>query len=160
MEALGIDLKLMIAQVVNFGILFFLLSKFAYKPIVKMIEERQTKVEQGLKDAEAAGKSRSEAEIDAEKIREQAYKDANEILKNAKEAANLEAGEIVKKASEQADRIMLTAKEEAASSKSKVLTEAKGEISSLIITALDKIVGKEIDSAQKEKLTRKAISEL
>ncbi len=160
MEALGIDLKLLIAQIVNFGILFFLLSKFAYKPIVKMIEDRQQKVEQGLKDAETAGKSRSEAEIDAEKIREQAYKDANDILKNAKDAANLEAGEIVKKASEQADRIMKTAKEEAATSKSKVLTEAKSEISSLIITALDKIVGKEIDSVQKEKLTAKAIKEL
>ena len=160
MDALGIDLKLLIAQIVNFGILFFLLSKFAYKPIVAMIEERQKKVEQGLKDAEAAAKSRGEAELDAEKVREQAYKDANEILKNAKDAANLEAAEIVKKSSEQADRIMKTAKEEAASSKSKVLTEAKSEISGLIISALDKIVGKEIDNAQKEKLTAKAIKEL
>lgn len=160
MEALGINLMSLIAQIVNFGILFFLLSRFAYKPIVGMLDERKKKVEQGLADAESAAKDRKNAEIDAEKVLETAYKDANEILKNAKAGATEEAAAIVKKASEQADRIMKAAKDEAAGAKDKVMAEAKKELSDVVIIALDKIVGSELDKGQKEKLTTRAISEL
>lgn len=160
MEALGIDLKLLIAQIINFGILFFLLSKFAYKPILNILEERRMKVEQGIKDSEEAGKRLAEAEAEAEKIQEKAYKDANEILKNAKAAATEEASQIVKKASDQADRVMKGAKEEAASAKDKVMAEAKKEISDVVVIALDKIVGSELTVEQKNKLTSKAITEL
>ena len=74
MEALGIDLKLLIAQVVNFGILLFVLSKFLYKPVVTMLEERQKKAEQTIKDSDKATKTLIKSEDDADKVREQAYK--------------------------------------------------------------------------------------
>jgi len=160
MEALGINLLSFIAQIINFLIVMFLLWKFAYKPVLGILEDRQKKVEQGLKDADKAAKDRSEAELEAEKIREKAYGEANEILKNAKEAANTEAADIVKKASDQADRIMKNAKDEAAAAKDKVMKDAKKEISDVVVLALDKIVGEELDSNQKEKLTTRAISEL
>lgn len=160
MEALGIDLKLLIAQIVNFLIVMFLLWKFAYTPILKMLTDRKEKIAQGLKDSEEADKRLKKAEIECEKIQEKAYADANEILKNAKAAATAEAAEIVKKASEQADRVMKTAKDEAAASKEKVLKEAKKEISDVVVIALDKIVGKELSDEQKTKLTSKAIADL
>lgn len=160
MEALGINLTSFIAQIINFLIVMFLLWKFAYKPVLGILETRQKKVEQGLKDADKAASDRQNAELDAEKIREKAYKEANEILKNAKEAAALETGELVKKASEQADRIMANAKAEAASAKDKVMSEAKKEISDVVIIALDKVVGEEFSDEEKKKLTARAISEL
>jgi len=160
MEALGIDLKLLIAQIINFGILFFLLSKFLYKPITKMLDDRQTKIEKGLKDAEKAATDLKKADTESEKILEKAYKDANGILKNAKAAATAEGALIIKKSSEQADRIMKNAKAEAANAKDKVLLEAKKEISDVIVIALDKIVGQELSEDQKKKLTSKAIAEL
>ncbi|NCN42517.1 ATP synthase F0 subunit B [Candidatus Berkelbacteria bacterium CG10_big_fil_rev_8_21_14_0_10_43_13] len=160
MEVLGIDVKLIIAQIVNFAILFFLLSKLLYKPITGLLEDRQTKIDKGLKDAEKAAKDRSGAEIEAEKIAEKAYKDANEILKNAKSEATAEAAAIIKKASEQADRIMANAKSEATLSKEKALKDAKTEISDVVVIALSKIVGDELTEEQKNKLTSKAIMEL
>jgi F-type H+-transporting ATPase subunit b len=160
MESLGIDLKLIIAQLVNFGILLFLLNKFLYKPVVNMLEERETKINQGLKDAEDASKKLAEASNDSKKIQEKAYADAQDILKNAKEAASAEATEIVSKANNQADRTMKNAKEEASSLKDKTMLEAKKEISDVVILALDKIVDKELTAEQKEKLTSKAISNL
>jgi len=160
MEALGINLLSFIAQIVNFLIVMLLLWKFAYKPVLKMLDERKMKIEQGLEDAEKAGKDRGEAELEAEKIREKAYKEANEILKNAKDAANAEAGELVKKASDQADRIMKSAREEAAAMKEKVMADAKKEISDVVVIALDKIVGGEFTTEEKKKMTSKAIAEL
>ncbi len=160
MDALGINLKLILAQIVNFGIVFFLLSKLLYKPVGNLLSERTEKIETGLKDAEKAGKDRANAEVEAEKIAEKAYKDANEILKNAKAEATLEATGIVKKASEQADRIMANAKSEAATAKDKALEDAKGEISDVVVIALSKIVGDELTEEQKAKLTSKAIADL
>ncbi|MCX6808905.1 MAG: F0F1 ATP synthase subunit B [Candidatus Berkelbacteria bacterium] len=160
MDALGIDLKLIIAQLVNFGILFFLLSKFAYKPILKMLEDRQSKIDQGLTDAEKAATELAKSEEEAEKIREKAFREANDILRNAKDSASLESAELIKKASDQADRTIKAAKDEAASAKDKVMSEAKKEVADIVIIALDKIVSKELTTEQKKNLTSKAISEL
>lgn len=160
MDALGINLTSFIAQIINFLIVMLLLWKFAYKPILGIFEERQKKVEQGLKDAEKAATDRKSAESDAEKIREKAYTEANEILKNAKDAANAEAAELIKKASDQADRMMKGSKEESAAMKEKVMKDAKKEISDVVVIALNKIVGKEFTEEEKKKLTSKAIAEL
>ena len=48
---LGIDWKIFLAQLVNFGIVFFVLKKFAFSPIQKLLKERQSKIEKGLNDA-------------------------------------------------------------------------------------------------------------
>jgi F-type H+-transporting ATPase subunit b len=160
MESLGIDLKLIIAQLINFGILLFFLTKFLYKPVTKMLEERENKIGQGLKDAEEAATKLAKANDEAEKIQGKAFADANDILKNAKDAAAVESTEIIKKASEQAERTVRTAKEDAATEKANIFNEAKKGISDVVILALNKIVGKELTDEQKTKLSNKAISEL
>ncbi|MFA6963327.1 MAG: F0F1 ATP synthase subunit B [Patescibacteria group bacterium] len=160
MEALGIDLKLIIAQIINFGLLFFLLSKFAYKPILKMLTDRQEKIQKGLSDADKAAKKLAETEKEATEIRDKAFKEADEILKNAKVAALAETSAIGDKAAEQAERTIKNAKAEADQVKANVMKDAKKEISDVVIIALDKIVGTEFTAEEKKKMTSKAISEL
>ena len=65
-EKLGIDVKLVIAQLVNFFILLYVLKRFAYKPVLKILEDRERKIEKGLKDAQSAEKRLHEME-EAEK---------------------------------------------------------------------------------------------
>lgn len=160
MEALGIDLKLILAQIINFSLLFFILSKLLYKPLGNLLNERSQKIATGLKDAEKAAKDRANAEVEAEKIIEKAYKDANEILKNTKTEATAEATGIIKKASEQADHLLANAKAEAQSTKEKVMKDAKKEISDVVVIALSKIAGDELTAEQKKKMTSKAIADL
>jgi len=160
MEALGIDWKLLIAQVVNFLILIILLTKFLYKPIVKMLDDRSKKIESGLKAAEKSQKDLAKADVDAEKIREKAYKEANEILVGAKKEADLEAKNIVKKAEKQSEEIRKYAAEEALQSKEKAMHGAKSELSNLVTLALGKIIGDQLDENEKKKLTEKAIKDL
>lgn len=160
MESLGIDLKLIIAQLINFGILFFLLSKFAYKPIMNMLDERQKKIEQGLADAESSAKKLADVEAETAKLMDKTSKDADQIMNNAKAAAKVEAAELIKKATDQADRTTKNAEAEAKSAKDNVVSEARKELSSVIVMALDKIVGKELSEDQKKSLTTKAITEL
>lgn len=160
MESLGIDLKILIAQTVNFVIVMILLWKFAYNPIIKILDERKNKIAQGLKDAESAAKSKEETIVESRAISDKAHAEASEILKNAKESAVSEANEIIKKANDQADRILENAKNEAASMKDKILREAKGEIAGVVSLALDKIVNEELDRSTKEKITAIALKEL
>lgn len=160
MESLGIDLKLIIAQLINFGILFFLLSKFAYKPIMNMLDERQKKIEQGLADAEASAKKLADVEAETAKLMEKTSKEADQIMNNAKAAAKVEAAELIKKATDQAERTTKNAESEAKSAKDNVISEARKELSGVIVMALDKIVGKELSEDQKKSLTTKAITEL
>jgi len=160
MEALGIDWKLLIAQVVNFIILLILLTKFLYKPIVKMLDNRADKIESGLKAAEKSQQDLKKADVESEKIREKAYKEANEILAGAKTEASDEAKKIVAKAEAQAEEIRKYAAEEALSSKDKAMKSAKGELSNLVTLALGKIIGEQISESDKEKMTEKAIKDM
>ncbi len=160
MDALGIDPKLMLAQIINFVILLFLLNRFLYKPITKILLERKEKIAEGIKESE---KSKAQLELatkEAEKIREKAYKEANDILQKAKNEANKEAAEIVKKASSQVQKSMDALALEKATYKEKVMSEVKKETGDIVILALNKIVGKEITEEEKKRLTERAIKEL
>ncbi len=160
MEALGIDLKLLLAQIVNFTILFVVLSKFLYKPITKMLDDREEKICKGLNDSNEASKSLECAKEAADKVRDKAYKAADKLITNAKKEAGEKAAAIVKKANEQADKILKNANGEASLAKERALKEAKKELSSVVVMALDKIVSTEIDASTKDRLTQKAIREL
>lgn len=160
MQALGIDWKLLLAQIVNFLILLVLLTKFLYKPIVKILDTRTEKIEAGLKAAEKSQKDLEKADVDAEKIREKAYEDANEILVNAKAEASAEAKQIVSKVETQAKEIRKYAAEEALQSKDKAMKDARGELSNLVTLALGKIIGEQLGEAAKQKMTKDAIKKL
>ena len=71
-EAFGIDVRLIIIQVFNFGILMAVLTYFLYKPVLKMLNEREAKIAQGIKDAEEAAKVRGEATEEKKAILEKA----------------------------------------------------------------------------------------
>lgn len=160
MEALGIDPKLLIAQVINFVIVLLLLRKFAYNPILNMLDQRSKTIATGLKDSEEASKKLESANEEKEKILEKAYKEAGEMLTLAKKEAKAEAEKILKTANDQAALIRKTSLEESEQAKSSAITDAKKEVSSLIMLALEKIVGQKIDQKEREALTAKAIEEI
>lgn len=160
LTSLGINGKLLIAQIINFLILLFLLSKLLYKPILKMMDERSDKIESGLKAAKKSQESLVKAEEEAEKIREKAYKESNEILANAKAQSEKQQKELVAKAEAQADQIRHHAAEESLAAKEKALKEAKGEISGLIVLALEKITKNKISLKEKQELANAAAKEI
>ncbi|HMA79010.1 MAG TPA: hypothetical protein VKP88_07860, partial [Candidatus Paceibacterota bacterium] len=60
-QAFGIDTRLIVVQIINFGLLLALLSYFLYRPILNLLEEREAKITQGIKDAEAAAAAKADA---------------------------------------------------------------------------------------------------
>lgn len=118
-----IDWKLMIAQIVNFGLVFAALYLIAAKPLAKLIKDRNKEITDGLENAEKASLELKNANLQKEEIIKDAKKDATKILvasekdgkdiiKDAKDKANLEKEEIIKQARIDAEKEKKHAKDE------------------------------------------------
>src|SRR3989344_8262437 len=84
---LGIDWKLLLAQAVNFAVLFWVLRRFAYQPMLDFLEKRTVRIERGLKDAEAATAKLSELEVKEKAVLGEARTEAKAIIAAAEESA-------------------------------------------------------------------------
>ena len=92
MEQLGINPIFLLSQIVNFAVLAFLLHRFAYKPILKMLDQRRERIEKGLEDARLAEEARANAEQERQQILDGARAEAQRVVAEANER-----GEAVKK---------------------------------------------------------------
>lgn len=154
---LGIDWKLLIAQIVNFLVLLFILYKFAYGPILTMLEKRQKKIEKGLKDAEAAGKKLEESEEKQKEILKRARTEAKEIVEKAHAQAEKSKSEMATEAKTQAEKIIAGAKVEIEREKEKTIGEIKSEIGSLVVAAAEKIIDEKLDASKDKKLIEESL---
>src|SRR3970040_570006 len=99
MEALGINLGLLIVQIIAFFIIFLTLNAWVYGPLLNMMESRKQKIAQGLEDARVAAEARANAEKEAAKIIADAQTEASRVVREATDRAGL-AGQDVKAAAE------------------------------------------------------------
>jgi F-type H+-transporting ATPase subunit b len=158
-EAFGIDYRILIAQLVNFGILVFVLWKFAYKPMFKMLEDRRKKIEDGIENAAKAEKRLEGIEKKEKEVLKEAKLEAAKILENAKVMAeDIRKSEILK-TQEEMGRMINKERENLQAEKAKVLREIKKEVSGLIVASLEKVL-EEKASKKDEDLIKKAIKEI
>jgi F-type H+-transporting ATPase subunit b len=152
MEALGINLGLIIVQIIAFIILFLTLNAWVYQPLLNMMETRKQKIAQGLEDARVAAQAREDAEKQASKIIGEAQTEASKIVAEATErAAN--AGNDVKAAAEaEAAKSRDAAIAEAEVERSRVLGDLRGQVASLAIAAANKLVGETLDEKKQRAL--------
>ncbi|MBI4653063.1 F0F1 ATP synthase subunit B [Candidatus Kuenenbacteria bacterium] len=137
---LGIEPLLLIAQVVNFLLLFFILKKFLYNPVIKMLNERTKKIEKSLKEAKEIEEKRIEIEEQKTKEILKARKEAEQILEKSKEIGEKIKIEMNIEAEQKAQEIILKARQEIKQEKSKAIEDAKGQIADLIILSTEKIL--------------------
>jgi len=156
-QAFGLDIKLLIANFVNFLILVFVLYKLGYKPILKFVKERQEKIEKGIKDAEDATKKLENAEVEKDELLSAAHKEAQEIIKNAKEQATLQSDAITKKAKSETASIVEKAKKEIRLEKEQSIVAARKEIAQIAILATEKLLNKKMDKKESERIAKEGL---
>jgi F-type H+-transporting ATPase subunit b len=152
-----IDIKMLVAQLVNFTIVLLVLWKFAYKPILKTMNERSAKIEKGLKDAENAGKKLTETAEKEKEVLADARKEAQTIISKAEDMAKKSKEQIAVEAKVQADKILESAKIQIEEEKQKLLKEVKAEIGNLVVAATEKIIGEKLDKTKDKELIEKAL---
>jgi F-type H+-transporting ATPase subunit b len=139
-HAFGIDVRLILMQVVNFGLLMAALTYFLYKPVLKILKEREEKIAKGIEDAKAAEVARASAEEEKKGIIATANKDAEAMTTRATEHANTRAEQIVADAHKKADQVIKDAGDRSSEMKTQILRESEAEIAKLAVLAAEKVL--------------------
>ena len=139
-EAFGVDVKLITVQIINFVILLAALSYFLYKPLLKLLADREASIKQGIDDAESAAKAKSEADNEKQAIVAAAHAEATEVNSRAKAAADQKAAEIVADAEEKKAAIVKDAERKSEELKAQAQKESEAEIAKVAILAAEKLL--------------------
>ena len=158
MEALGINLGMLVVQILVFTIVMLTLNAWVYKPMLNMMETRKQKIAQGLEDARVAAEARADAQKEADKIRAEAQAEAAKIVREATERAAT-AGQDVKAAAEaEAAKARDAAMAEAEMERNRILGDLRGQVASLAIAAANKLVGDALDENRQRALLNEFFS--
>lgn len=152
MEQLGLNLGLIIVQIIAFIIVFLTLNAWVYQPMLNMMESRKQKIAQGLEDARVAAEARADAEKEAAKVIADAQTEASKIVREATDRAAV-AGQDVKAAVEaEAAKAREAAIAEAEVERNRILGDLRSQVASLAITAANKLVGEALDEKKQRAL--------
>lgn len=153
--ALGINLGLLAANLLNVLLMILLLTVVAYRPIVKMLRTRRERIAEGLNNARRAEEALASAEADKQAILDQARAEAQRIAAEARARAEEAANQIKAEARAEANRILQEAREDAAAERAQLLAEMREQIVDLSIAAANRLIGASLD----EKRQRAIITE-
>lgn len=157
-DALGLNVKILVAQFINFGVLVFVIYKFAYGPIMKVLNDRQEKIEKGIDDATEAGKKLIEIEEKEKTVLTEARKEAQEIIKKAQEVAEASKAQIIETTRQEAASIMTNTQKKIEQEREKIMGEVRSEISGLVIAVAEKLIDVKMDGEKDKKLVEDMIS--
>ena len=141
--AFGVNWHLLLIQGINFAILLFILWRFLYTPLLKMIDDRREKIAEGVKTAEAANKRLEDAKKESGEIVGSAAREAEGLVASARTRAEEREGEIVKAAETRAQSILKDATARAEEAKRQALLESEREIARAAMLAAEKILRKD-----------------
>ena len=156
---MGINIPGLITQLISFAILVFLLTRFLYKPVVKLLDERAEKIKKGLSDAETASKGAEEAASKIEEELSQARLEGKKLVEAAREASNQLREEEKEKIAVEISKMMEKAKKEINSERDSAILEFKNRFGELDVDAAGKVIEKEIDEKSHSELITKALEE-
>ncbi len=156
-ETFHIDVRLLIAQLINFAIVFFVLYFFAVKPLIKIMQERTKKIEKGLADAKKIDARMLEAEDEFKKTVARAKIEAGLLMEKAQAHAEEKRKEMLIKTKEEIGQIINAEKAAIQQEKAKILKEIKEDISGLVIAGVEKILEKKMDKKDDMELIKEII---
>jgi F-type H+-transporting ATPase subunit b len=152
MEALGINLGLLIVQLIAFTIVMLTLNAWVYKPMLDMMETRKKKIAQGLEDARVAADARANAEKDAAKIVADAQAEASKVVREATERAEVASKDVRAAAEGEAAKAREAAMAEAELERGRILGDLRSQVAALAIAAANKLVGEALDEKKQRAL--------
>jgi len=145
------DLGLIVWTTLVFCILFFLLAKYAWKPILKAVKDREKSIEKALESAEEAKQQMAELTSSNEALLNEARAERDAMLKEARDIKEGIVTEAKTTANKEAEKIIASARESIQHEKMAAITELKNQVANLSIEIAEKILKDELSSADKQK---------
>lgn len=138
--AFGLDWKLLLIQGINFGVLLTALTYFLYRPVMKIIDERRSKIAEGVRAAEAAEQRLAAAKEEGDEIVGAGAREAESLVAAARVRADEKGSEIVSGAETKAESIVREAVARAEESQRRAMQESEKEIAKAALLAAEKIL--------------------
>ncbi|SIT88180.1 F0F1 ATP synthase subunit B [Pontibacter indicus] len=148
MELVTPGIGLIFWQTLTFIVVLFLLSKFAWKPIMGALREREVSIESALAAAEKAKLEMQGLKAENEKLLAEARMERDRILKEASDAANMLVETAKQKANEEGGRMIAQARESIENEKRAAITEVKNMAAALSVDIAERILRKELSNPQ------------
>ncbi len=156
---LGISLPTLLAQIVNFVILFGLLYLVAYKPIMRMLDERSRRIKEGMEQAEAIKERTASTEEEIRKQLEAASKEGQERIARAARVGEELRQKAQEGARQEAEAVLTRAREEIQRERDEVIGELRKEFADLTILAAEKVIDRSLDKEAHRQLIDKVLEE-
>lgn len=154
----GVDWKLLIAQLVNFAVVFAVLWFFAIKPLVKLTKSRNAEIAKGLSDAQESAKRLDEVEKEVAELISKSKNQADDILEEAKRRSEELRKSHVEKTKQEVASLINKAKEQINFEKENMVTEVRQDLAEIVVSALHKILGDKVDKSIDKKYIEKALA--
>ena len=150
MDLVTPDIGLIFWTTVSFAILYFVLSKFAWKPILGAVNEREKSIKEALAAAEKAKEEMANLKADNEKIINEAKLQRESLLKEAREIKSKIIADAENEATEKANKLIESAKNAIQTEKSAAMKELKNTVVDLSLEIAEKLLSKELDNKEKQ----------
>lgn len=160
MNELGIQWRILIAQTINFSIVFFVLWRLAYKPIFTMLQARRDKIKEALANAEKIKVDVARTEVERQKILADAADKANKLIEDARQAAARVREQETQKAIAAAEQIVTKAREAATQERAQMLAQLKREVGRLVVQTTATVTGKVLTSEDQQRLSQETQKQL
>ena len=159
LAGLGINLPTLLAQIINFAILLGLMYLVAYKPIMRMFDERSRKIRESMEQTEFIKEQAAHAEEEAEKRIEEAAKEGQEVVARAVRTGEEVRREAQQEARQEAESLITRARTEIQRERDDAIDELRKEFADLTILAASKVIDRSLDKKAHRQLIDKVLEE-
>ena len=159
-EQFGFQKQLFISQIISFCIVAFALHRWAYKPIIKVLEERRQKIAEGLANAEKIKQELANAQTRAQEIINQASAQGTKLIEEARAVAARVQEQETQKAVAAAKDIVEQARQAAEAEHARMLTDLRREVGRLVVTTTARVAGKVLTPEDQNRLADEATRQL
>lgn len=159
-KTFGVDWPHLLAQVISFSIVCFLLYRYAYKPILGILDQRRRQIAQGIADAQKIKAKLEKTEAERHEVLMEAGEEANKIIEEARAAAIQLRKSETERAVAAAEQIINKAQEAALQEHTRMLRELKGELGLLVVQATARVTGKVLTLDDQRRMAEETIKQV
>lgn len=159
-KSFGVDWAHLIAQIISFSIVAILLYKYAYKPVLTILDERRQRIAEGLANADKIKDELKRTEAARQEVLAQANAQANRLIEEARAAAARVQEQETQKAVNEAAEIIAKAREAAVAEKARTMAELRREIGRLVVLTTSRVTGKVLTPQDQQRLAEETVRQL
>lgn len=158
-EALGLNLPQLIAQIVNFFLLLVILRVLLYKPILKMLDDRKQRIAEGLNAAELARVEASQAQANIQQQLDEARKEGQDMVANAQQIATRIQAEAREQAQRDREAALERATAEIQLERDRAIADLRGEFADITVQAAERVIGQSLDRQSHQRIIDETLAE-